>query len=255
MMALMALLRIATYNIRHAVGSGWRPQKPDIARVAEVICALDADVVCLQEVLTVTGRSAEENQAAFLADACGYPCRATGENHRWANGGFGNVTLSRVPFLAHTNHDLTVGSRVPRGCLQADFEFHGRIVHLFNLHLGLSWRERGHQLAKLAHLARNAMHSSEDVRYTNALTIFAGDFNEWIPFRLQRWSAHASEPPLRSKKGREQKRLTGHCLRTFRSNLPLLSFDGFFASAPPERISVHHSLASDHLPVVVEFTL
>lgn len=245
------------------MGSGWKPDKANIARTAKVLVEIDADIVCLQEVMSIHGRGEEENQAAFLADACGYPCRAMGENHRWDNGGFGNVTLSRVPFASQVNHDLTVGSgRVPRGCLQTNVEWNGRMVHLFNLHLGLDWHERGEQLSRLAELAKAAMHVPEDVSFANAVTIFAGDFNEWIPFRLSRWADEASKQAKRKGRGRKapapQARLRGYCERSFPTRFPLLSFDGVFATQMAQ-LRLHRSeaaqTASDHLPVVAELEL
>lgn len=255
----MATIRIATYNIRHAVGSGLTPEAADIAPVARVVSELDADVVCLQEVMSLHGRSGQENQAAFLAEACGYPCRATGENHRWENGGFGNVTLSRVPFLAQHNHDLTLGHRTPRGCLQTDLEWQGRMLHIFNLHLGLDWRERGRQLKRVKELARQTMSSNEDVAYTNAVTILAGDFNEWIPLRLCRWVQSVNElHGPRAKKGVEHRKLQGDCLRSFPTRFPLLSFDGVFSTSAPS-LRIHRSEAargaSDHLPVIAEISI
>lgn len=253
-------MRIVTWNIRHGVGSGWKPEKADIGRTVRVLSELDADIVCLQEVMSVHGRWEEENQAAFLADSCGYPCRAMGENHRWENGGFGNVTLSRVPFASQVNHDLSLSSeRVPRGCLQTDVEWNGRMVHLFNLHLGLDWRERGEQLGKLVELAKVTMHVPEDVSYANAVTIFAGDFNEWIPFRLSRWADEASKEVKPKGRGRQSRgsaaKLSGYCERSIPTRFPLLSFDGLFATAPM-KMRVHESEtareASDHLPIVAE---
>jgi endonuclease/exonuclease/phosphatase family metal-dependent hydrolase len=136
------------------------------------------------------------------------------------------------------------------------------MVHLFNLHLGLNWRERGEQLKKLADLAKNSMHVPEDVSYANAVTIFAGDFNEWIPFRLQRWADEASKKVKAKGRGRkrtgELERLAGYCERSFPTLFPLLSFDGIFSTAAVS-MRVHRSeaarQASDHLPIIAEIAV
>ena len=65
----VSTLRVASYNIRHGVGSDGRL---DLPRTAAAIAALGADVIGLQEVDdTFAERSAYEDQAARLAQMLG----------------------------------------------------------------------------------------------------------------------------------------------------------------------------------------
>ena len=60
-------VRLLTFNTHHAVGSD---SKHDLARVAQVLAAADADVICLQEVDRYFGdRSEDVDQALLLSRA------------------------------------------------------------------------------------------------------------------------------------------------------------------------------------------
>ena len=66
---MSAQLRVATYNIHH--GADGR-DRLDLARIAETLAGLRADVIGLQEVDVAFGaRSAFEDQAAGLAEMLG----------------------------------------------------------------------------------------------------------------------------------------------------------------------------------------
>ena len=58
-------LRIAAYNIRHGRGMDG---EVDLARIADVLRALDADVITLQEVDNRTERTGRVDQTAVLAE-------------------------------------------------------------------------------------------------------------------------------------------------------------------------------------------
>ena len=64
--------RVATYNTHKCRGMDGRIRP---ARVAEVLAELDADVIALQEVVSLSGGRKEQNQAQYLADAIGYHFR------------------------------------------------------------------------------------------------------------------------------------------------------------------------------------
>ena len=62
--------------------------------MADVLNELDADVIALQEVVSLKGGRKEQNQAQYLADAAGYDYRI-GETRKLRGAVYGNVILSR----------------------------------------------------------------------------------------------------------------------------------------------------------------
>ncbi len=96
-------LRIVTYNIHKCRGLDRRVRP---ARIVEVLSELDADVIALQEVLSVESSTAEANQAAFIAKELDFNY-CIGENRKLHGGKYGNVTLSRLPFELTHNYDIT----------------------------------------------------------------------------------------------------------------------------------------------------
>jgi endonuclease/exonuclease/phosphatase family metal-dependent hydrolase len=110
----MATLKIATYNIRAAIGAGpwpavwWREIDRDrIARIGQVIAAMDADVIALQEVPLTTIDGETLSIAPVLADRLGLDQRFGAVRHfpliepetgrSLGAGMFGNALLSRLP--------------------------------------------------------------------------------------------------------------------------------------------------------------
>jgi endonuclease/exonuclease/phosphatase family metal-dependent hydrolase len=108
----------------------------------------EADIIALQEVLSIEDSARERNQARFLAEELGMNYQL-GENRRLHGGAYGNVLLSRLPFSAAHNYDITWRGRERRGCLRADFQINETLLHVFNIHLGTAFIERRHQARKL----------------------------------------------------------------------------------------------------------
>ena len=106
----------------------------------------------LQEVDEGAPRSRELNLAKELAEEAGYPHFALGHNVSLKKGRYGNATLSRFPILRERNIDLSIEeSWIRRGCQHTTLDLDGKGGHLevFNLHLGLSARERKKQIELL----------------------------------------------------------------------------------------------------------
>lgn len=84
---------VAAYNIKHGRGMD---DEVDLARVAEVLRRLDADVITLQEVDKGTERTGRVDQVAVLAELLGYE-GFHGAHRPYQGGEYGNAILTRLP--------------------------------------------------------------------------------------------------------------------------------------------------------------
>ena len=239
------MLRIVTYNVHKCRGMD-RREHP--ARIAEVLRETEADVIALQEVLSVREAARERDQARFLAEELGMHYHI-GENRKLHGGAYGNVTLSRLPFRETHNYDITWSGRERRGCLRADVAVETgastRLLHVFNIHLGTAFIERRHQARRLVgdEILNNA--KLEGAR------VALGDFNEWTRGLATRLlGTHLQSADVRHHLKRA---------RTYPGVLPLLHLDHVYYDNSLEliRLSLHRSrtalVASDHLPLVADF--
>jgi endonuclease/exonuclease/phosphatase family metal-dependent hydrolase len=237
--------RIATYNTHKARGIDLRIA-PE--RIVEVVLELDADILCLQEVMNVTAGQQNYDQVREIQRALpGFSC-AFGSNRIYRGGAYGNLTLSRFPMLSSRNHDLSRRRREPRGVFQTEIEVApGRLIHLFNVHLGTGHMERRFQARRLMNAEVLCQPNLRGPR------LVLGDFNEWthgLTTRLLRSQFQTFRPHHASR-----------AQRSFPSILPLLSLDHCYYE-PPLRLvetrlwrSRKARFASDHLPLVTDFTL
>lgn len=272
-------MRIVTYNVHKCRGLDRRVRP---GRIVSVLRETRADIVALQEVVSVSDTpQREHDQAQFIAEELGfYYC--IGENRRHHGGAYGNVVLSRFPLRWSHNYDLTWRAREPRGCLRVDIEVEvasvvsgaarndasGKddaarvdgatnlaaaasssrlLLHVFNVHLGTAFIERRYQGRRLV---------SPDILCDAKLTgarLVLGDFNEWTRGLASRLLA--SE--LVSADLRRHLRRA----RTYPGPLPLLHLDHIYfePTLALESLTLHKSLAalvaSDHLPLVADFRL
>jgi endonuclease/exonuclease/phosphatase family metal-dependent hydrolase len=225
-------LRIATYNLHSGVGIDrrFRPQ-----RIVDVIGELAADVVALQEVLSPV-RGVDVH--AHLREETGLHL-VTLTTMPLAGGTFGNALLCRWPILDLAEHGLTVGTREPRGALEATIGRDARELRVIATHLGLRSAERHEQLSRLMDIVK---------RDADLPAVLAGDFNI-TRARARELRTHAAHLGSAS------------ALATFPSFAPVLPLDRIFAFHGAEivDVAVHRSrkarVASDHLPLVatIEF--
>lgn len=242
---LKLMLRLVTYNVHKCRGLD-RREHP--ARIASVLKETGADIIALQEVLSIEGQAREHNQARFLAEELGMDCHV-GENRRLRGGAYGNVILSRLPILrAAHNYDITWSGRERRGCLRADFSVEATTLHVFNIHLGTAFIERRHQARKL--VADEILNNVE----LKGARVVLGDFNEWTRGLASRLlSAHLESADIRHH-------LKG--AKTYPGLLPFLHLDHVYYDAALlklKRLALHKTrsalVASDHLPLVADFEI
>jgi endonuclease/exonuclease/phosphatase family metal-dependent hydrolase len=237
------MFRIVTYNVHKCRGMD-RRVRPE--RIASVLRETKADIVALQEVLSVEGRERERHQARFLAEELGMDYRV-GENRRLDGGAYGNVVLSRLPLRETDNYDITWRGRERRGCLRVDVALdEGRVLHVFNVHLGTAFLERRHQARVLVSTRILQQQSLAGAR------VVLGDFNEWTHGLASRLLAeHFKSADIRHHLRRG---------RTYPGLLPLVHLDHIYYdhALVLERLALHRSrtalVASDHLPLVADFS-
>lgn len=226
-------LRVATYNIHKCIGGLDRRYRPE--RVIEVLRASGADVFLLQEVDDLVPRSNWDRQVDLLGDALDMPHRAYFPNVRVRGGHYGNAVLARVPIVSARNIDLTLGWRKRRSALHAVLDGAGGPWHVFNLHLGLSERERRWQVSRLL---------EGPLSDVDGPTVVGGDLNDVF--------------------GSVRRRIVGQggfvarpIPRTFPAYVPARALDGIYVrGAQLDRVEVVRGpavrQASDHLPLVAE---
>lgn len=234
-------LRVVTYNVHKCRGLGGRV-RPD--RIAKVIREIGADVVALQEVLSLTGGRPEEDQPRFLAQELGLDMSfGAVRSHR--GGRYGNLILSALPVGPGRLYDLSVAGREERGCLRVDLRLgDGATLHVFNVHLGTSVAERREQGPRLLEAV---IRTSADLAGPRVLL---GDFNDWGSLLVSLLAAHFRGVDMRAHLGSP---------RTYPGLVPLFNLDHIYYDDGLEltRLRLHRTatalVASDHLPLVADF--
>lgn len=236
-------MRALTYNIHKGIGG--RDRRYSLGRIIEVIEGENPDLLCLQEVDRHVARSNLDDQPKLLAEAFHTAGALFQFNHRVAQGGYGNLLLSRWPIRRSHQITLRMGRRKNRGAQLAVIDTPEGRLHLINTHLGLMEGERHWQVHHLLdhRLFREAAHLP---------TLILGDTNDWMhtlghgPF-AEHGFREATAPPSR--------------FRTFPAYLPMGGLDKVFWRGAMEirhvRVvaSALARVASDHRPLVVDFHL
>ena len=248
------LLRVATYNIHKGVRGVGPNKRLEIHNLGLGIEALDADLVCLQEVRLFHHRDAlrfdhtwlgwpEQGQADFLAPE-GYEV-AYRTNAVTRGGEHGNALLSRWPIGEVGHHDVSDHRFEQRGLLHVPVRWQGVEVHAVVAHFGLIHRSRVRQVERLAEFI--AAEVPPDVPL-----LVAGDFNDWSEKLDEPMRAIGLSRALGSGGERAQ--------RTFPSRVPVFAMDRVYVrglhcvSAMVPR-NAGWARMSDHLPLLVELRL
>jgi endonuclease/exonuclease/phosphatase family metal-dependent hydrolase len=245
-------IKIVTYNIHRAIGMDrrFRPK-----RIVEILAHHRPDVALLQEVDEGVPRSKGVDLAQELAERLEYPHYAVGHNVSLRKGRYGNATLSRYPIVRERNIDLTIDTRKRRGCQHATVRVekmsgHPHQLELFNLHLGLSARERARQVGLLV---RSGEFSALE---TARACLVGGDFNDW------RSLLHPIFTEILDFRCATQRGFGYNgAIRTYPAFSPTGGLDRIYYRGPIRMLSARScrlrisKMASDHLPIVAEFEL
>ena len=247
-------IRVLSYNIHRAIGID-RRFAPE--RIVEILKGHDADIVLLQEVDEGAPRSRELELAKELAEALDYPHYVMGHNVSMRKGWYGNATLSRFPILRERNIDLTIGNKKRRGCQHTTIDIRNSKnksfpLEVFNLHLGLSARERQKQAGILA------KSKEYETLHNDAACLIGGDFNDW---RSLLRALFIEGYDFQCATDKDNKKGLPNALKTFPSFAPTGGLDRIYYRGGLRLISAKRcrfrksKIASDHLPIITEFDL
>lgn len=240
--------RILTYNVHRCVGTD---RRLDVARIADVIAALEPDIVALQELDVGRMRTNGVDQAHEIARRLEmafhfHPAMKVEEEL------YGDAILTRHPERKIRSAALPGHERVsqlePRGALWVSVDLNGQDLQVFNTHLGLVPREQQNQAAALAgpqwlgHPERRGA------------TILLGDFNVTSASQVYRTLSDQLRPARRHAEKKSPS-------ATFPSVFPVLRIDHVFVSEEVRVLDIFAPydpltrVASDHLPLVMDFEL
>lgn len=225
----MKTIRVASYNIRKAIGTD-RRRAPE--RILEVLAEVDADIVALQEADRRFGVRSAAIPPLLLDSQSGYravPLNVQVDSMGW----HGNAILVRKAAEVGAHDVLHLPCLEPRGATMAEVAIGPARLRVFGMHLDLSglWRRR--QAAAVIHAAAQGAAMP---------TVLMGDLNEWSAGRgcLADFARHYRFAP---------------CGRSFHARRPVARLDRIMHC---DRITlvgcgVHESAAarkaSDHLPI------
>ena len=159
-------LRIAAYNIKHGEGMDG---VVDLRRAADVLRALDADVITLQEIDRGTERTDRVDQARRLGELLGMEAHF-GDFMPYQGGEYGMAVLSRLPIRRVENIRLPDGDE-PRTALEVEVAIgpEARPVSVVGIHFYRTPEERLAQAEALS-VALDAREHP---------VVLAGDFNSF----------------------------------------------------------------------------
>lgn len=160
--------RLLTYNIRKGKGASGRLDG-SVNDMGGALAPYVPDVMLCQEVFHGFAKPVE--QSMELGRALGLthyylPNRTRRVGHH------GNATFTHYPVLDMRNYDISTNPLEKRGVLHLKLNLHGKVVHVFNAHLGLNQRQRSVQIRHIAELINHTCDPQEAV-------VLAGDFNDW----------------------------------------------------------------------------
>lgn len=243
----MPKFRLATWNIHKGVRGIGPYKRLEVNQIAHGVAALEADIVCLQEVRNIDHRYAQrfdfwpsEPQASFLTPDGFHLAYHSNAFNR--HGEHGNALVSRFPIDAQRQEDVSHHPFEQRGLLHVMLCVEGLPLHVVVVHLGLMEGSRSWQIGRLKQLIH------DHIPREHALVV-AGDFNDWAEhLHLPLEDIH-----LRS--------ISPGRVNTYPSRAPILPLDRIYVRGlhlhrlhvPPRRhAQLHWPKMSDHLPLLGE---
>lgn len=239
--------RIMTYNVHRCVGVD---RRLDVGRVAAVIAQHKPDIVALQELDVCRRRTGVVDQAHAIAQRLGmdfhFNAAFTVEEER-----YGDALLTAAPHRLIKAGALptlpALRGLEPRGALWLELELEGRPLQVLNTHLGLVPREQRAQAVALAGGDWTGARKASDPPL-----VVVGDFNATPHAQVYRTFAARFTDARRQAPG-------PGLSPTFPSRLPMLAIDHVFLDGPVRAVRAQTvsgplaRLASDHLPLMVDF--
>ena len=230
-------LRVATYNIRHARGLD---DKVDLRRIAGVLQAINADIVCLQEIEAGMSRSRGLPQAEWLGDMLGMHARFGPALGFWPLPRFGNAILSKKKIYSTWNKGMPYRGE-PRKLIKISVDWDGIETHILCSHWGLTAAQRQRQAEVTVRETKRLVN-----RDKKCAVIFCGDLNAPV---------HSPEVAhLINAGGFSAGNEINNRLLTFPSSHPDVQIDFALATGAAQVVGLRtvQTPASDHLPLVAE---
>lgn len=227
------MIRVASYNIRKAIGTD-RLRRPQ--RILEVIDEFSPDVIALQEADRRFGARISALPLDMIAQFDFNPVDF--DTRVDSIGWHGNTILVRSGLVVVDHGLIAIPCLEPRGAVFAEVRSRGAAFRVVGMHLDLSglWRRRQIRSILATIATRPAMP-----------TILMGDLNEWAPHggALVEFRGHR----------------IAHTAPSFHAQRPVARLDRIIVddSIRIRASGTHHSSkakrASDHLPVWAELDI
>lgn len=231
--------RVMTYNIRKGLG----PSGNGVFTLplCDALKAQPLDFLLCQEVFHGVD---DDGQSHLLGDALGLTPIYRANKHRRV-GHHGNASFTHLPVEHVQNFDVSTNPIERRGALYTRVGLGDRRLHVFNVHLGLTERQRITQVRQISALMERLAAPEDPV-------LMAGDFNDWNA-RVDRVVEH--ELGMKNAFGHPKK-----AMRTWHTKRPMFNLDRIYT----RNLQVSDARCmqgapwvdlSDHLPLYVELTL
>jgi endonuclease/exonuclease/phosphatase family metal-dependent hydrolase len=223
-------LKVATYNVRKAVGLDQR-RNPE--RILAVLKEIDADIIALQEVDRRFGARVSALPLAMLeAETSWMPVPL--HFRPAAIGWHGNAILVRKGMEVRHCQPIDMPTLEPRGAVMAELSVAGHALRVIGVHLDLSGLWRRKQI--------RALLAAIDSSPRQMPTVLMGDFNQW------------SDSGALNELAFHHHRLV-QTPKSFHTSRPVARLDRIIVShdvkvtAADSHISLLSKQASDHLPL------